>query len=61
MTASSPERREVIIGLDSGSTSVNVAAVDAETREVVEIMPYERHHNEYEDVARRGLQEPVGK
>ena len=48
----------VVVGLDSGSTSVNAAALDAETRELVEVLPYRRHHNRYETVARellRGL------
>ncbi len=50
-------KRAVIVGLDSGSTSVNAAVLDAETRELVEVLPYERHHNEYEGVARRLVRE----
>ena len=40
------ERRSVVVGLDSGSAGAKVAILDAESGEVVEILPYRRHHNE---------------
>ena len=51
-------KRSVVIGLDSGSAGTKVVVVDAGSGEVIEVLPYRRHHNEYERVARdivRGL------
>ena len=50
----SASKRSVVVGLDSGSTGIKVAIADADTGEIVEILPYQRHHNEYETVARVG-------
>ena len=46
------KKQSVVVGLDSGSAGTKVAIVDAASGEVVEILPYRRHHNEYEKVAR---------
>ncbi|MHC5056575.1 MAG: acyl-CoA dehydratase activase [Planctomycetota bacterium] len=52
------KKRSVVVGLDSGSAGAKVAILDAASGEVIEVLPYRRHHNEYEKVARdilRGL------
>ena len=49
--------RRVVIGLDSGSTSVNACIADAATGEIIEILPYLRHHNYYEKTAREMLKD----
>ncbi len=53
--------RRVVIGLDSGSTSVNATVADAESGEIVETIPYRRHHNLYESVARDVLKDIAAK
>ena len=51
----------VVIGLDSGSTSVNACVARADGGEIVEVIPYRRHFNYYEKVAREVLQELAAK
>ena len=60
MSESAP-KRSVVVGLDSGSTGIKVAIADAVTSEIVEILPYKRHHNEYESVARDMVRDLVGR
>lgn len=46
---------QVVVGLDCGSTSVKAVIIEALSREIVEVLPYRRHFNEYEKCARRIL------
>jgi len=49
------KKRSVVVGLDSGSAGCKTAILDEASGEVIEILPYRRHHNEYEKVAREIL------
>jgi len=39
------EKRSVVVGLDSGSAGCKAAILDEASGEVIEILPYRRHHN----------------
>ncbi|TYO99163.1 putative CoA-substrate-specific enzyme activase [Geothermobacter ehrlichii] len=55
------KKRPVVIGLDSGSTGVKIVTVDTGTGGIIEVLPYRRHHNNYEQTARALLRELLGR
>ncbi|HHN45910.1 MAG TPA: hypothetical protein ENN09_00575, partial [Planctomycetes bacterium] len=53
-------KKEVVVGLDSGSTGIKGALFCPRERRIIEVLPYVRHHNDYDHAAAemlRGLAE----
>jgi predicted CoA-substrate-specific enzyme activase len=50
--ADAKHKREVVVGLDAGSTGIKAALFCPRENKIIEILPYIRHHNDYDHAAR---------
>ncbi|MBN1809977.1 MAG: hypothetical protein JW909_12990 [Planctomycetes bacterium] len=49
------KKQEVVVGMDAGSTGIKTALFSPRENRIVEILPYTRHHNDYDHTARELL------